>query len=330
MGFYVVRRFVAMILTLVALSIVVFLLFAALPVNPAALTCGKSCTPQVIHANEVRLGYDKPLYEQYEAFAKGVFVGRTYGSGSATFECPAPCLGYSFNRGENVTDLITSRLPVTAVEAVGACVLWLGAGIVVGTLAALRRGRWEDRVSMGGALIGYSFPTFFIGLVLLYLVVFKVHIMAYPSYTPFADDPIAWVKSFILPWLTLAAVYAAFYARLTRNQMLETLGEDFIRTARAKGLARSKVIGKHALRASMTPIMTATGVDLGQLLGGVVITETIFALPGLGKLALDSVTSSDLPVITAVVLVAGSLIIIANLVVDLLYGVIDPRVRLGR
>ncbi|MGH3099185.1 MAG: ABC transporter permease [Streptosporangiales bacterium] len=329
MGYYVVRRIVAMFLTLIALSILVFLLFAALPVNPAALTCGKSCTPEVIHANEVRLGYDKPLYVQYGTFVKGVFAGRTYGSGTATFECPAPCLGYSFARGENVTHLIAKRLPVTATEAVGACVLWLGVGVVVGVVAALRRGRWQDRVSMSGALIGYSFPTFFIGLVLLYLVVFKLRIMAYPSYTPFSDDPVAWFKSFILPWATLAAVFAAFYARLTRNQMLDTLGEDYIRTARAKGLKRGKVIFKHALRASLTPIVTATGVDLGQLLGGVVITETIFALPGLGKLALQSVTSADLPVITAVVLVAASFIIVANLVVDLLYGLIDPRVRVG-
>lgn len=325
---YVVRRIVGMFLTLIALSIVVFLLFAALPTNPAALTCGKSCTPAIIQANEVRLGYDKPLTVQYAVFVKAIFVGREYGSGSAAFECPAPCLGYSFARGEYVTDLIASRLPVTAVEAVGACILWLVVGVSVGIAAALTRGRWPDRSLMGIALVGYSFPTFFIGLVLLYFIVFRTGIMAYPSYTPFSVDPSAWFKSFILPWVTLAAVYAAFYARLTRNQMLDTLGEDYIRTARAKGLPASMVIGKHALRASLTPVMTATGVDLGQLLGGVVITEAIFGLPGLGQLALESVLSSDLPVITAVVLVAAALITIANLVVDLLYGVVDPRVRL--
>jgi peptide/nickel transport system permease protein len=325
---YLVRRVTAMLITLVALSIAVFALFAALPTNPAALTCGKSCTPAVIHANEVRLGYDKPAYVQYGLFVKGIFAGRTFGSGRAMFECPAPCLGYSFVQGDDVTHLIATRLPVTAVEAVGACVLWLVVGIAVGMIAALGRGRLRDRVSMGGALVGYSFPTFFIGLVLLYFVVFRLRIMAYPSYTPFATDPVAWFKAFILPWCTLAAVYAAFYARLTRNQMIDTLGEDFIRTARAKGLNRATVLFKHALRASMTPIMTATGVDLGQLLGGVVITETIFALPGMGKLALQSVTEADLPVLTAVVLVAATLIIVANLVVDLLYGVVDPRVRL--
>jgi peptide/nickel transport system permease protein len=328
-GTYIIRRVIAMILMLIALSIIVFLLFQALPGNPAALTCGKSCTPQVIKQNEIRLGYDKPIYVQYGKFVEGVFVGRTYGSGSATFECPAPCLGYSFFRGENVTDLIKGALPVTAVEAVGALILWLISGVTIGVIAALRRGRWQDRLATGGALIGYSFPTFFIGLVLLYFVIFKFKIMAYPAYTPFSDDPVAWLKSFILPWITLALVFAAFYSRLTRNQMLDTLGEDYIRTARAKGLSERRVIFKHALRSGLTPIVTAAGIDLATLLGGVVITEQVFGLPGLGRLVLGSVIESDLPLMTATVLLAATFIIAANLIVDLLYAVIDPRVRLG-
>jgi peptide/nickel transport system permease protein len=329
MGTYIIRRIVAMILMLVALSIIVFLLFQALPADPASLTCGKSCNPQVIQQNRVRLGYDKPLVEQYGTFVKGIFVGRTYGSGTQTFECPAPCLGYSFNRGENVTDLIKHRLPVTFWEVLGAATLWLISGVAVGIIAALKRGHWQDRVAMGGALIGYSFPTFFIGLVLQYFVFFKFRIMDYASYTPFADDPLAWFKSFILPWITLALVFAAFYSRLTRNQMLETLGEDYIRTARAKGLSERTVIGKHALRAGLTPIVTAAGLDIATLLGGVVITEQIFALPGLGALALGSVLQSDLPLIIGTVLLAATFVIVANLVVDLLYAVIDPRVRLA-
>ena len=329
MGSYIVRRVVAMLLVLVALSIVVFLLFAALPTNPAALTCGKQCTPQVIKQNEIRLGYDKPIYVQYGTFVKGVFVGRTYGSGNQTFDCPAPCLGYSFFRGQNVTDLITSRAPVTAVMAVGAFVLWMVGGILVGVIAALRRGRWQDRVSMALALVGYSFPSFFIGLVLLYFVIFKFKLMAYPAYTPLAEDPGAYVRSFILPCITLAVLYAALYARLTRNQMLDTLGEDFIRTARAKGLSERMVIGKHGMRAGLTPIVTAAGLDLSGLLGGAIITETVFGLPGLGKLTLDAALQSDLPLMTATVLVVASFIVVANLLVDLLYAVIDPRVRLG-
>jgi peptide/nickel transport system permease protein len=320
---------IAMILMLVALSIIVFLLFQALPGNPAALTCGKSCTPQVIKQNEIRLGYDKPLYEQYAQFAKGVVAGRTYGSGTATFECPAPCRGYSFFRGENVTDLIKAALPITAVEAVGALILWLVTGVAVGVISALRRGKWQDLVATGGALSVDSFPTFCTGPVPLPFLIFKSTITAYPAYPPFADDPVAWLKSFILPWITLALVFAAFYSRLTRNQMIETLGEDYIRTARAKGLSERRVIGKHALRSGLTPIVTAAGIDLARLLGGVVITEQVFGLPGLGRLVLGSVLESDLPLMTGTVLLAATFIIAANLIVDLLYAVIDPRVRLG-
>ncbi|MGN6242741.1 MAG: ABC transporter permease [Motilibacteraceae bacterium] len=328
MGTYLLRRVVAMFLMLIALSIVTFLLFAALPVDPAALTCGKSCSPQVIAQNRVRLGLDKPLTVQYEQFVKGIFVGRTYGSGTATFECPAPCLGYSFRQGENVTTLIVKRLPVTAALAVGACILWLLAGVSVGILAALRRGRWQDRTSMGIALVGYSFPSFFIGLLLLFFIIIKFS-LPYPSYVPFSQDPKGWFNAYYLAWITLAIVYAAFYARLTRNQMLETLGEDYIRTARAKGLPERLVIRRHAFRAGLTPIVTAAGLDLAGLLGGVVITEQIFNLPGMGKLAVDSVLQADLPVITAVVLVTATFVIVANLVVDVLYAVIDPRVRLA-
>ena len=329
MGTYVVRRVVAMLLTLVALTIIVFLLFQALPADPAALTCGRSCNPQVIEQNRIRLGYDKPLVEQYGTFVKAIFVGRDYGTGPAKFRCEAPCLGYSFQQGQDVREMITTRFPVTAVEAVGALVVWLFFGTLFGVIAALRRGRWQDRTLMSVALVGYSFPTFFIGLVLLYFVVFKFEIMAYQAYTPFADDPAAWLKSFILPWITLASVYAAFYARLTRNQMLETLGEDYIRTARSKGLSERRVIGRHGLRAGLTPIVTAAGLDLATLLGGVTITETVFGLPGLGQLVIQSVLQSDLPLIIALVLVASTIVIVLNLVVDLLYAVLDPRVRLG-
>jgi len=328
-GTYIIRRIIAMILMLIALSMLVFGLFTLLPADPAALTCGKSCNPQVIAQNRIRLGYDKPIYVQYGQFVKGIFVGRTYGSGNATFECPAPSLGYSFTKGDCVTDLIKKAFPVTATEAVGACILWLITGISVGILAALKRGRWQDRVATGGALIGYSFPTFFIGLVLQYFVFFKFRIMDYASYTPFKDDPVAWFKAFILPWITLALVFAAFYSRLTRNQMLETLGEDYIRTARSKGLTERVVIGKHALRSGLTPIVTAAGLDLAGLLGGVVITEQIFGLPGLGRLSLGAALNSDLPLIVGTVMVAATFVIVANLIVDLLYAVIDPRVRLS-
>lgn len=330
MGAYIVRRLIAMVLMLIVLSMIVFLIFNALPADPARLTCGKACTPQVIEANRARLGLDKPLYEQYTTFVTGIFTGRTYGEGtSVAFECSAPCLGYSFRKGEEVSNLLWERFPVTAQMALGAFVLWIVVGVSIGIVAALKRGKWQDRTIMGFALIGYSFPSFFIGLLLVFFVQIKWGLIGFEGYVPFYEDPGSWFTGFILPWIALAMLYAAFYARLTRNQMLETMGEDYIRTARAKGLKERTVIGKHGLRAGLTPIVTAAGLDLAGLLGGAIVTEQIFALPGIGRLAIESVTDSDLPVITGTVLVAATLIIFANLVVDILYAVIDPRVRLA-
>src|SRR5215203_4451760 len=234
MGAYIVRRLIAMVLMLIALSMITFLLFNALPADPARLTCGKACTPQVIEANRHRLGLDKPLYEQYGEFVKGIFVGRTYGSGTQTFECDVPCLGYSFRKQAEVTDLIVDRLPVTGQLALGAFVIWIAVGVSVGIVAALKRGRWQDRTIMGVTLIGYSFPSFFIALLLIFFVQLQLQLIPFVSYTSLVDDPVAWFQAFILPWVALAMLYAAFYARLTRNQMIETMGEDYIRTARAK------------------------------------------------------------------------------------------------
>jgi peptide/nickel transport system permease protein len=211
---------------------------------------------------------------------------------------------------------------------VGAFILWIIPGVLLGIYSALRRDRWQERVVMGTALIGYSFPSFFIGLLLLFFVVIKWQLLPYPSYVPPQEDPVQFFQTMLLPWITLALVFAAFYIRLTRNQMLETLSEDYIRTARAKGLPERTVIRKHGLRAGLTPIVTAAGLDLAGLLGGAIIVESVFTLPGLGRLAINSVLDADLPVITATVLVAGFFIVVANIIVDLLYAVIDPRVRL--
>jgi peptide/nickel transport system permease protein len=329
MGAYIIRRLFAMAAMLVVLSVIVFLLFSVLPADPARLACGKACTPSIIKAINHKFGYDQPVAVQYGRFVKGIVAGRTYGSGTAAFKCPAPCLGYSFLRNEDVTTLIKQTLPVTAQLALGGFVLWMFGGISVGIIAALKRGKWQDRTIMGLALVGYSFPSFFIALLLTFFVQIKFHILGFHSYTPIYQDPANWFKVFLLPWIAIALLYAAFYSRLTRNQMLETLGEDYIRTARAKGLPERTVIGKHALRAGLTPIVTAAGLDLAGLLGGAIIIESVFTLPGIGRMSVDAVTTSDLPVITGTVMVAAFFIIVANLIVDLLYAVIDPRVRLA-
>lgn len=328
MSGYIARRLLGMVFMLLLLSLAVFLLFSVLPTDPARLTCGKACTPEIIEANRRRLGLDLPVWQQYWAFLKGMFVGRTYGSGTQTFECSAPCLGYSFKRGEEVTVLIKDRFPATMWLALGAFVLWIIVGVSVGIYAALRRGKWQDKTVMTISLVGYSLPSFFIGLILLFFVVLRWQLLPYPSYVSPFEDPVQFFQTMILPWIVLAILYAAFYMRLTRNQMLDTLGEDYIRTARAKGLPERVVIRKHGLRAGLTPIVTAAGLDLAGLLGGAIITEAIFSLPGLGALAISSVVDADLPVIVGITLVTATFIIVANLIVDLLYAVIDPRVRL--
>ena len=328
MGGYVTRRVLSMIFMLLLLTLVVFLLFSVLPTDPARLTCGKACTPVIIEANRHRLGLDLPVWQQYWEFLKGLFVGRTYGSGTQTFKCDAPCLGYSFKLGEEVTVLIKQRFPATMWLAIGAFIMWIVVGVSFGIFSALRRGKWQDKTIMGISLVGYSLPSFFIGLVLLFFIILKWNLLPYPDYVSPFENPVKFFQTMLLPWIVLAILYAAFYMRLTRNQMLDTLGEDYIRTARAKGLPERIVIRKHALRAGLTPIVTAAGLDLAGLLGGAIITEQIFSLPGIGALAVQSVLDADLPVIVGITLITATFIIVANLIVDLLYVVIDPRVRL--
>jgi peptide/nickel transport system permease protein len=328
---YVVRRLLIMLLMLLLLSLAVFVLFSLLPADVARLTCGKACSPEVIEANRVRLGLDKPVIEQYWIFLKSIFVGRTYpeSGGPGSLTCEAPCLGYSFLQKAPVLELIADRLPVTIWLSLGAFILFMVTGMTTGVFAALRRGRWEDRSIMGVSLLGYSLPSFFLGLVVLFFIVIRWQWLPYPSYVSPFEDPVQFLQTMILPWIVLAILYAAFYTRLTRSQMLETLGNDYIRTARAKGLPERTVVGKHALRAGLTPIVTAAGLDLAGLLGGAIITESVFSLPGIGSLAVSSVINPDLPVLVGVTLLAAFFIIVANLIVDLLYAAIDPRVRMG-
>lgn len=326
---YLVRRILGMFLLLFLLSISVFFLFNILPGDPARLTCGRACTPATIEANRHRLGLDEPVLTQYVKFVSGIFVGRTFSPDSPQpIKCDAPCLGYSFNRHETVGSLIARAAPVTFWLAIGAFLLWIVSGITFGILAALRRGRWPDRVIMTVSMIGYSLPSFFIGLVLIFFVIIKWQLLPFPAYVSPFENPGQFFQTMLLPWVVLATLNAAFYVRLTRNQVLEVFGDDYVRTARAKGLPERTVVVKHALRAGLTPIVTAAGLDLAYLLGGAIISENIFSLPGLGSLAVNSITDSDLPLITGITLVTATIIIVANLVVDLLYAVVDPRVRI--
>ncbi len=326
---YLVRRILGMVLLLFILSITVFFLFNLLPGDPARLTCGKACTPALINANRHRLGLDEPVLTQYVKFVEGVFVGRTFSADSPEpIKCEAPCLGYSFTRHEEVMKMIARAAPVTFWLAIGAFLMWIVAGITLGIFAALRRGKWPDRLILTMSMIGYSLPSFFIGLVLIFFVIIKWQLLPFPNYISPFENLGQFFQTMLLPWIVLATLNAAFYVRLTRNQVLEVFGDDYVRTARAKGLPERVVVVKHALRAGLTPIVTAAGLDLAYLLGGAIISENIFSLPGLGSLAVSSVTDSDLPLITGITLVTATIIIVANLVVDLLYALVDPRVRI--
>ena len=326
---FILRRAYFATLTILLVSIVVYGVFSLLPFDPAALTCGQKCTPAIVEANRVKLGFDKPLWEQYWLFLSGIFLGRTYGAGSAEFTCPAPSFGYSFNENTCVTDMLKEALPVTINLAIGAFVIWMIVGVGLGLIAAKFRGRYPDTLSSVFVLLGTSLPTFVTGLFFLIYVTIKWKIvpLSLSGYVSVFDDPVRYFQYFILPWLTLAILYAAFYTRFTRATVLETLGEDYIRTARAKGLSEKTVLLKHTMRAALAPITTSAGLDIAGLIGGAIITESIFNLAGLGRMTLQSVYEFDLSVVVATTILAATVVISMNLIVDIAYGYLDPRVR---
>ena len=331
---FIVRRLIATVFLLIVVSMITFSIFFLLPRlagqtsrGLASQYVGRNPTPAAVHAIEQQLGLDVSLPVQYGRFLRGIVVGRHFDSGTNKAYCPPPCFGYSFKNQQPVWPMMVAALPVTVSLAIGAAILWLVGGVAIGVISALRRGTLFDRFSMGVALAGVSLPIFFTGLVSLALFSYRWPIFPNVHFVPFTQNPLLWARNLVLPWVTLAFLYAALYARLTRAGMLETMGEDYIRTARAKGLPERTVIVRHGLRAALTPIITIFGMDLGALLGGAVLTETTFSLPGLGQFTILAINSQDLPEILGVTLLAAFFIVIANLVVDILYAVVDPRVR---
>jgi len=333
---YIARRLVATVGLLFVLSVVTFAIFylvprlaGASPESLAARYVGRTATEETVKLTAERLGFYDPVPVQYGTWITGVFTGAEYDFGAGVERCPAPCLGYSFLTRQAVWPELLDRAPVTGSLAVGASAIWLVAGVSVGVLSALRRGSVFDRAAMTVALAGVSLPIFFTGLVSLAFFSYQLDLTAPGGqYVPFTENPALWAYSLLLPWITLAFLFSAQYARLTRAGMLDTMTEDYIRTARAKGLPERTVVVKHGLRAALTPILTIFGLDVGLLLGGAVLTEKTFSLNGLGKYGFDAIVTGDLPKILGVTLLAGLFVILANLVVDLLYAVIDPKVRL--
>jgi peptide/nickel transport system permease protein len=326
---FVGSRLLGMVLVLLIIALISYAIFYLLPANPAQLSCGRPCTPDRLAQAESFMGYDKPWWSQFLSFLSGLVTGRTFGGGAAAISCSAPCFGYSFRLNQSVTQLIVERVPVTFSIAIGAAVLWLVIGVGTGVVSALRRGRLADRVLMTGAVAGVSAPAYLVGLLGILVFGFTLNMVPVSGYVPLSQSPVDWLWHLVLPWLVLAFLNAAIYTRLTRGEMLEVLSEDYIRTARAKGLRERSVVGRHALRNVLIPVVTVFGLDLGGLLGGAVITEKVFSMQGLGALLLDAVGNLDLQVLVGVTLFSAFVIVVANFVVDLAYGLLDPRVKAG-
>jgi peptide/nickel transport system permease protein len=315
---YILRRILWGIVLLFLVCLLTFILFNVLPsADPAQLRAGRNASPAIIAHIRHELGLDKSVIEQFWVYIKNIFLHFNF--------------GYSFYSGQSVISLIGDRLPATLSLTIGAVILWVLLGIPIGIISAIKRRTFVDRTSMGTALFFVSMPIYWLGLIVLFL--FASDIGKFPilpganSYVGITTDAGKWFTSLLLPWFVLAATQAAIYSRLLRGSLIETMSEDYIRTARAKGLPERRVVWKHGVRAAITPVITVLALDIGALLGGAVLTETVFDIPGIGRLNYDAIIHSDFPVVQGTVLLAAMFIIVANIVVDIAYAYLDPRVR---
>ena len=318
---FIIRRLLWVVVLLFVVSFLTFIIFYLLPAaDPAVLRAGRTPTPETIAAIRDTLGLDQPWYVQYGTYMRQLVFHLDF--------------GISYQNFLPVREQIFGRMPATITLALGAAIVWLLIGIPIGMLSALKRGTLTDRVAMGGALVAISAPVYWLGLVALYVFsegfglipIFKGQ-AAYPQTGTILTNPAEVIPSLLLPWLVLAAAFAAVYARFMRANLVETMGEDYIRTARAKGLSESRVVFKHGVRSAITPIVTILGLDIGILFSGAILTETVFNIPGIGRLAFDSIQRGDLPVVQGTVLIGAFFIILSNLLVDVVYAFLDPRVR---
>jgi len=318
---FIIRRLLWMVVLLLVISFLTFVIFYTLPAaDPATLRAGRQPSPELLATIRHTLGLDKPWYIQYLKYLERLVFHFDF--------------GYSFQNNVSVKSQIFDRLPATMALSVGGALVWLLVGIPVGIISAIRRGTWMDRVAMGSALVAISAPVYWLGLVSLYLFskdLGKFPLFegqgAYPTSGNIFNSPGEVIPALIMPWCVLAASFAAIYARFLRGNLLETMSEDYIRTARAKGLRERAVVFKHGVRSAITPIVTILGLDLGILLGGAILTETVFNIPGVGRLAFDAIQKSDLPTVQGTVLMGAFFIIFLNLIVDIVYAFLDPRVR---
>jgi peptide/nickel transport system permease protein len=320
MARFLVRRIVYGLFVIWLVTVLVFGMFfiGGGAASVARRLAGKEATPQVVNLIRQRLLLNKPIYLQYWHFLYELLHGN---------------LGYSYIHGQPVTTVIAQAVPITLSLVLGASALWLVIGILTGILSAVRRGSVWDRSVTATALVFYSMPVFVLGLLLQFVFYYEftihgIRVFPAPGYTSFTTSPSLWFRGLILPWIALALVSAAVYTRLVRGSMLDVMGEDYIRTARAKGLTERRVIYRHSLRSALNPVVSQFGIDVGTLLGGAILTEVTFGMPGVGYVAVAAIEQQDLPVIIGIVIVAAAAVVVANIGVDVLYAVLDPRVRL--
>jgi peptide/nickel transport system permease protein len=331
MAGFIVRRLMSSFLVIVMTSMFVFALFFLGPSNPAGPVCDAQgrCTAERLEAIEEQMGLNDSVVTQYGAFVGGLFRDRTISLG-AEYTCEAPCLGISYGTRGEVRKELVEKYPATLSVALGGAAIYLSLGVFLGVLAARWRGTTADRLLVGGSLVVSSVPYYLFALLAWIFLTLQWSVFPATGYTPLTENPVAWASGLLLPWLVIGVTNSTQYARFTRGSMVETLGEDYIRTATAKGVKSNRVVFRHGLRAAIVPIVTIFGLDFAALLAGTVFTEQIFGINGIGRWALDSVTApQDFPVILATVLVSAILIVIANLIVDIVYSFLDPRVRMS-
>jgi peptide/nickel transport system permease protein len=316
---YLVRRLSWAVVVVLFVTLITFGVFFLLPTgDPAYRFAGRQPDPQTIAQIRHEFGLDHAWYTQYGLYVKHLFLGDRYGW---------PGLGFSYDTRESIRSELVTRAPRTISLAVGAAVVWLVGGVAVGVVSAIKPRSLVDRLGMGFALVGISAPVFWVGLISLYVFWQKLHILPGTGYVPLTQSPGSWFLHLVQPWIVLALLYAAFYARMSRATMLETMAQDYIRTARAKGLSTARVVVRHGLRNGLLPIVTMFGIDLGLLLGGAIVTESVFNIQGLGYWVVQAVYTQNFPVVVAVVFVGACSVVVLNLLVDVAYVLLDPRVR---
>ncbi len=331
---YIVKRVIAGFFVVILVSMSIFALFWYGPEEPARPLCNLETNQRCGDRIEIyreSLGYNNPIYEEYGKFVKGVVVGRDVTVASRVQECPAPCLGFSYRTNNPVWAELKDRLPATISVALGGAFLYVLFGVPIGVAAARRRGTLADKALVSSFLVLSSVPYYlFALLVWLYVtLVWQVPGLSNTGYVPLSENPAKWFAGLILAWIALGIFGSTQYTRFSRGAMVEALSEDYIRTAKAKGLPTRTVVYRHGLRAALVPVVTIFGIDVGTLLAGTIFTEQIFDINGIGRWALQAVGDKDLPVVQATALFGAVMMIVANLLVDLVYSALDPRVRLS-